>query len=51
MAILSPCLSVLITTAYTAALRSEPRPGLWKLAGYGAPSVLICLLLLLVAMK
>ncbi|MFF0408356.1 MULTISPECIES: tropomyosin [Streptomyces] len=51
MAILSPCLIVLITTAYTAALRSEPRPGLWKLAGYGAPSVLICLLLLLAAMK
>ncbi|WP_329212258.1 hypothetical protein [Streptomyces sp. NBC_01708] len=51
LAVLSPCLIVLITTAYIAALRSEPRPGFWKLAGYGAPSVLICLLVLLAVVK
>ncbi|MBM7443118.1 hypothetical protein [Streptomyces sp. HB132] len=50
-AVLSPCLIVLITTAYTAALRSEPRPSLWRLAGYGAPFVLICALVLIAAVK
>lgn len=49
--VLSPTVIVLITTAYTAGLRSEPRPSLWKLAGYGVPALVICAFVLLAAVR
>ncbi|MFE7042488.1 hypothetical protein ACFU9X_24510 [Streptomyces atratus] len=50
-AVLGPCVIILLTTAYTAGLRSVPRPGTWKLVGYGAPALLICAIALLSAVR
>ncbi|MEU5561523.1 hypothetical protein AB0H47_36285 [Streptomyces globisporus] len=46
MAVLGPCLVILLVSAYTAGLRADPLPSTTKVVGYGASVLLVCIAVL-----
>ncbi|TYR53309.1 coiled-coil domain-containing protein [Streptomyces parvus] len=51
MAVLGPCLVILLVSAYTAGLRADPLPSAAKVVGYGASVLLVCIAVLRSAVR
>ncbi|MXG29800.1 hypothetical protein [Streptomyces sp. YIM 132580] len=51
MAVLGPCLVVLLVSAYAATLRVDPVPSAAKVVGYGASVLLVCIAVLRSAVR